>query len=34
MSLQKILQRDQSTIAIPKRHVPYTGDKRPLTTWN
>jgi hypothetical protein len=34
MSLQKILQRNQSAVAIPKRHVSHTGDKRPLTTWN
>src|ERR1044071_1084042 len=34
MALQKILQRNQSAVAIPKCHVSHSRNKRPLATGN
>src|SRR6516162_511139 len=34
IALQKILQRNQSAVTIPKSHMPHTGNERPLTTGN
>ena len=34
MALQKLLQRNQGAVAIPKRHVSHTGNERPLATRN